>query len=85
MALHTQNASARIAKLTELTRDELANLRRHWFGSIYEIADIEYQRETWLTRRTEVRTGPMLSFVAHIPVPISSNPRENAGNRKGRQ
>jgi hypothetical protein len=66
----------RVAKLTDITPEELANLRRQWFGSVYEIADIEYQRRTWLTRQPEVRTGPMLSFVAHIRMLISSNSRE---------
>jgi hypothetical protein len=29
--------------------EEWTNLRCWWFGSVYEIADIEYQRRTWLT------------------------------------
>jgi hypothetical protein len=36
-------------KLSEITSEDLANLRRQWFGSVYEIADMEYQRRTWLT------------------------------------
>jgi hypothetical protein len=35
--------------LVNITPENLANLRRQWFGSVYEIADIEYQRRTWLT------------------------------------
>ncbi|CCD94101.1 hypothetical protein BRAO375_310001 [Bradyrhizobium sp. ORS 375] len=26
----------------------MARLRRQWFGSVHEIADISYQRRTWL-------------------------------------
>ena len=38
-----------VAKLADIIPEDLANLRRHWFGSVYEIADMEYQRRTWLT------------------------------------
>ncbi len=36
-------------KLSGVISEDLANLRRQWFGSVYEIADMEYQRRTWLT------------------------------------
>jgi hypothetical protein len=38
-----------MAKLADIIPEDLANLRRQWFGSVYEIADMEYQRRTWLT------------------------------------
>jgi hypothetical protein len=37
-----------------------ANLRRQWFESVYEIADMEYQRRTWLTPPD---SGPHWSYV----------------------
>jgi hypothetical protein len=40
--------------------EDLANLRRQWFKSVYEIADMEYQRRTWLTPPTD---SPHWSFV----------------------
>ena len=50
----------RAAKLTDNTPEEWANLRRWWFGSVYEISDIEYQRQTWLAPPTE---SPHWSYV----------------------
>ena len=35
--------------MVNITPKNFANLRRLWFGSVYEIADVEYQRRTWLT------------------------------------
>jgi hypothetical protein len=37
------------SELSGIISEDLANLRRRWFGSVYEIADMEYQRRTWLT------------------------------------
>jgi hypothetical protein len=35
--------------LADTSSEDWANLRRWWFGSVYEIADIDYQRRTWLS------------------------------------
>jgi hypothetical protein len=63
-------------KLTDITPEEWANLRRWWFGSVYEVADMEFQRRTWLTPPTPSQHWSMCSFVAHIRMPANSNPRE---------
>jgi hypothetical protein len=39
----------RDSELAGITSEVAATLRRQWFDSVYEIADIEYQRRTWLT------------------------------------
>jgi hypothetical protein len=35
--------------LADTSAEDWANLRRWWFDSVYEIADIDYQRRTWLS------------------------------------
>lgn len=49
-----------VSKLAGITPEDLASLRRQWFSSVYEIADIGYQRRTWLTPPT---TSPHWSYV----------------------
>lgn len=34
--------------MTSISAEDVASLRRQWFHSVYEIADIDYQRRTWL-------------------------------------
>jgi hypothetical protein len=48
-----------VAKLAGVTSEEFSNVRRQWFGFVYEIADIDYQRERGSRHRTTVRTGHM--------------------------
>jgi hypothetical protein len=49
-----------VSKLTDVTPEDWAFLRRQWFGSVYEIADICFQRRTWLTPPT---SSPHWSYV----------------------
>ena len=35
--------------MADTSSEDWANLRRWWFGSVYEIADIDFQRQTWLS------------------------------------
>jgi hypothetical protein len=46
--------------MIDTTPEEWADLRRQWFGSVYEIADIERQRRTWLN---PPNSGPHWSYV----------------------
>jgi hypothetical protein len=53
--------------LTDSTPEEWANLRRWWFGSVYEIADLEYQRRTWLTPPTGSPHWSYVEFCCKYP------------------
>jgi hypothetical protein len=44
-----RDGSARVTKLADINSEDRANLRRQWFGSVREMADIDYQRRTWLS------------------------------------
>ena len=54
-------------KLTSITSDEWANLRRQWFGSVYEIADMDLQRRTWLTPPTSSPHWSYVEFCCSYP------------------
>jgi hypothetical protein len=47
-------------ELSGPTQEDWANLRRWWFGSVHEIANIELQRRTWLAPPTP---SPHWSYV----------------------
>jgi len=53
--------------LADSTPEEWANLRRWWFGSVYEIADLEYQRRTWLTPPTSSPHWSYVEFCCSYP------------------
>ena len=53
--------------MSDCTPEEWANLRRWWFGSVYEIADIDFQRRTWLTPPTESPHWTFVEFVCSYP------------------
>jgi hypothetical protein len=53
--------------MTGITSEDLANLRRQWFGSVYEIADIDYQRRTWLTPPTSSPHWSYAEFCCSYP------------------
>jgi hypothetical protein len=53
--------------LADITSKDLANLRRQWFGSVYEIADIDYQRRTWLTPPTSSPHWSYVEFCCSYP------------------
>ena len=63
----TRRQRVRGAKLADNTPEEWANLRRWWFGSVYEIADIEYQRRTWLTPPTRSPHWSYVEFCCSYP------------------
>lgn len=50
-----------------ITSEDLANLRCRWFGSVYEIADIDYQRRTWLTPPTSSPHWSYVEFCCSYP------------------
>jgi hypothetical protein len=54
-------------KLTDITSEGWANLRRWWFGSVYEVADIEFQRRTWLTPPTPSPHWSYVEFCCSYP------------------
>jgi hypothetical protein len=47
--------------------EESVNLRRQWFGSVYEIANIEHQRRTWLTPPTDSPHWSYVEFYCSYP------------------
>lgn len=47
--------------------EDLASLRCRWFGSVYEIADIGYQRRTWLTPPTASPHWSYVEFCCSYP------------------
>jgi hypothetical protein len=47
--------------------EDWTNLRRWWFGSVYEIADIEYQRRTWLAPPTRSPHWSYVEFCCKYP------------------
>jgi len=53
--------------LAGITPENLASLRRQWFGSVYEIADIGYQRRTWLTPPTPSPHWSYVEFSCSYP------------------
>jgi len=53
--------------LADITPKNWANLRRQWFGSVYEIADIRYQRRTWLTPPTSSPHWSYVEFCCSYP------------------
>jgi hypothetical protein len=55
------------ANLADINSDELANLRRQWFGSVYEVADLDYQRRTWLTPPTSSPHWSYVEFCCSYP------------------
>jgi hypothetical protein len=57
----------RAPKLADITPEDLASLRRQWFGSVYEIADIAYQRRTWLTPPTNSPHWSYVEFCCSYP------------------
>ena len=50
-----------------ITPVDLASLRRQWFGSVYEIADMGYQRRTWLTPPTGSPHWSYVEFCCSYP------------------
>jgi hypothetical protein len=56
-----------VSKLVGITPEDLASLRRQWFGSVYEIADIGYQRRTWLTPPTSSPHWSYVEFCCSYP------------------
>lgn len=53
--------------MTGITAEDLASLRRQWFGFVYEIADIGYQRRTWLTPPTSSPHWSYVEFCCSYP------------------
>ena len=53
--------------MADNTPEEWTNLRRWWFGSVYEIADIEYQRRTWLNPPTNSPHWSYVEFCCSYP------------------
>ena len=49
------------------TLEEWTNLRRWWFGSVYEIANIELQRSAWLVPPTPSPHWSYVEFCCSIP------------------
>jgi hypothetical protein len=47
--------------------EEWANLRRQWFGSVYEIASLEFQRRTWLAPPNPSRHCSYVEFCCSYP------------------
>jgi len=62
-----RGCSSRGHELSGTTLEEWANLRRWWFGSVYEIADIELQRSTWLTPPTPSPHWSYVEFCCCFP------------------
>jgi hypothetical protein len=54
-------------KMAGVTSEDFANLRRQWFGSVYEIADIDYQRRTWLAPPTKSPHWSYVEFCCSYP------------------
>ena len=52
------------AKVDEPLADRL---RRWWFGSVHEIADLDLQRRTWLDIKNENPHWSLVEFVASYP------------------
>ena len=63
----TAAADGREIKLADISSEDLANLRRQWFGSVYEIADLDYQRRTWLTPPTSSPHWSYVEFCCSYP------------------
>src|SRR5262249_4963104 len=57
------------ASLADLTSDGSCIPRRQWFGSVYEIADIDYQRRTWLTPPDSSPHWSYVEFCCSYPDP----------------
>lgn len=53
--------------MTGVTSEDLSNLRRQWFGSVYEIADMDYQRRTWLSPPTSSPHWSYVEFCCSYP------------------
>ncbi|SED53817.1 hypothetical protein SAMN05519104_3762 [Rhizobiales bacterium GAS188] len=53
--------------MADNTLEEWANLRRWWFGSVYEIADIGFQRRTWLNPPTPSPHWSYVEFCESYP------------------
>jgi hypothetical protein len=49
------------------TPEEWSNLRRRWFGSVSEIADLEFQRRTWLSPPTPSPHWSYVEFCCKYP------------------
>jgi hypothetical protein len=48
-------------------REDWSSLRRQWFGSVYEIADIEFQCRTWLSPPTSSPHWSYIEFCCSYP------------------
>jgi len=53
--------------LGSIASEDLDDPRRQWFGSVYEIADIDYQRRTWLTPPTSSPHWSYVEFCCSYP------------------
>ena len=56
-----------VTKLADINSEDLANLRRQWFGSVYEMADIGYQRRTWLSPPNSSPHWSYIEFCSSYP------------------
>jgi len=53
--------------LAGIGSEDLANVRSQWFGSVYEIADIDYQRRTWLSPPNSSPHWSYIEFCCSYP------------------
>lgn len=53
--------------MEDATPEYVTSLRRQWFGSVYEIADIGYQRRTWLAPPTASPHWSYVEFCSSFP------------------
>ena len=62
-----RGCSSKGCELSGPTQEDWANLRRQWFGSVHEIADIELQRNTWLAPPTPSPHWSYVEFCCCFP------------------
>ena len=57
----------RATELADIKSEDWANLRCWWFHSVYEIADIDYQRRTWLSPPNNSPHWSYIEFCCKYP------------------